>query len=53
MNYVMHHKDIIQVVIANAAAIGISVREANEFLTTISLILAITFTIYKFLKEKK
>jgi hypothetical protein len=43
-------KDTIQVGIANGSAIGVSLVEANEILTFISLGLAIGFTIYKFIK---
>ena len=47
-------QDTAQVAIANGSAIGISLVEANEILTMISLTLAISFTIYKFiLYEKK
>ena len=47
-------KDTIQVGIANGSAIGVSLVEANEFLTFVSLIIAIVFTIYKFfIYEKK
>ena len=46
-------KDTIQVGIANGSAIGVSLVEANEILTFCSLILAICFTIYKFLKYEK
>tara|TARA_R110002012_G_scaffold318122_1_gene535685 strand:+ start:2839 stop:2991 length:153 start_codon:yes stop_codon:yes gene_type:complete len=46
-------KDTLQVGIANGSAIGVSLVEANELLTFISLILAISFTIYKFVKFKK
>ena len=48
-------QDTAQVALANGSAIGISLVEANEYLTMISLILAIGFTIYKFIKyeEKK
>ena len=46
-------KDTIQVGIANWSAIGVSLVEANELLTFVSLILAICFTIYKFIKFKK
>jgi len=45
-------QDTIQVGLANAGAIGISLVEANEILTTISLCLAIGFTIYKHFKKK-
>ena len=43
-------QDTLQVGIANSAAIGISLVEANELLTFVSLALAIGFTIYKFIK---
>ncbi len=45
-------KDTLQVGVANSTAIGISLVEANEILTFISLSLAIAFTIYKFIKFK-
>jgi hypothetical protein len=34
--------------LANSTAIGLSITEANQYLTLISLVLAISFTIYKF-----
>ena len=34
----------------NEKALGVSVAQVNEILTFVSLILAITFTIYKFTK---
>ena len=47
-------QDSVQVGLANGSAIGLSLVEANEVLTFISLSLAIAFTIYKFfLYEKK
>lgn len=46
-------EDTIQVGMANAGAIGISLAEVNEVLTTASLIIAIGFSIYKFTKTKK
>tara|TARA_Y100000289_G_scaffold45460_1_gene45465 strand:- start:600 stop:758 length:159 start_codon:yes stop_codon:yes gene_type:complete len=46
-------QDTLQVGIANSTAISISLVEANEILTFISLSLAIVFTIYKFVKFKK
>jgi hypothetical protein len=46
-------QDTIQVGIANAGAIGISLAHINEVLTTISLLIAIGFSIYKFTKTKK
>ena len=46
-------KDTIQVGLANGSAIGVSLVEANELLTFFSLILAIAFTIYKFMFYEK
>ena len=47
-------KDTIQVGLANGSAIGFSITDCNEILTFVSLILAISFTIYKFfIYEKK
>jgi len=46
-------QDSAQVALANGSAIGISLVEANEYLTFISLALAIAFTIYKFIKYKE
>jgi EamA domain-containing membrane protein RarD len=43
-------QDTVQVGLANSTAIGISLVEANEILTFVSLALAIGFTIYKFVK---
>ena len=43
-------KDTIQVAIANGSAIGFSITNCNEILTFVSLIVAITFTVYKFIK---
>ena len=42
-----------QVIIANGAAISISLVEINQILTLISLCLAIAFSIYKFVKYEK
>lgn len=41
-------KDTVQVALANSTAIGLSINECNQYLTLISLVLAIGFTIYKF-----
>jgi hypothetical protein len=41
-------KDTVQVALANSTAIGLSISEFNQYLTLISLVLAICFTIYKF-----
>ena len=46
-------KDTLQVGVANGSAIGFSLANANEFLTLVSLLLAIAFTIYKFVKFEK
>ena len=46
-------QDTAQVALANGTAIGISLVEANEILTFISLSLAIIFSIYKFVKYEK
>ena len=46
-------KDTIQVGIANSTAIGFSITDCNEILTLVSLILAIGFTIFKFVKFEK
>jgi len=46
-------QDTIQVGIANSTAIAFSITECNELLTFISLILAISFTIYKFATYEK
>ena len=46
-------KDTIQVGLANGSAIGFSITDCNEILTLISLILAIGFTVYKFMKFNK
>ena len=46
-------QDTIQVGIANSTAIAFSITECNEILTFISLILAISFTIYKFATYEK
>jgi len=46
-------KDTIQVGLANGSAIGFSITECNEVLTFVSLLLAIAFTIYKFMFYEK
>ena len=46
-------KDTIQVGLANGSAIGFSITNCNEILTFVSLILAIVFTVYKFIKFEK
>ena len=46
-------KDTLQVGLANGSAIGFSITDWNEILTFVSLILAIAFTVYKFVKYEK
>ena len=46
-------KDTVQVGLANASAIGFSITDCNEILTLVSLTLAISFTIYKFIQFEK
>ncbi len=46
-------RDTIQVGIANGSAIGFSITDCNEILTLVSLTLAISFTIYKFIQFEK
>ena len=43
-------QDTLQVGLANSAAIVFSISSANEILTLVSLVLAISYTIYKFIK---
>ena len=43
-------RDTLQVGVANGSAIGFSITDCNEILTLVSLVLAIAFTIYKFIK---
>ena len=46
-------KDTIQVGLANGSAIGLNLTDCNEVLTFVSLLLAIAFTVYKFVKYEK
>jgi len=46
-------QDSLQVGIANSTAILLSIGQVNQLLTLVSLVLAITFTIYKFIKFDK
>ena len=46
-------KDTIQVGLANGSAIGFSITDCNEVLTFVSLMLAIVFTVYKFIQFEK
>ena len=41
-------KDTLQVGLANGSAIGFSITDRNQYLTFISLTLAIAYTLYKF-----
>jgi len=43
-------QDTIQVGIVNSSAIFLNVTNCNEILTFVSLVLAISYTIYKFVK---
>ena len=43
-------QDSLQVGLANTAAIVFSITQVNQILTLISLTLAISYTIYKFVK---
>ena len=42
--------DTVQVGLANSAAIILSIGQINQILTLVSLTLAISYTIYKFVK---
>ena len=44
-------KDSIQVLVANGGAVGVSFMEINQWLTAISLALAILYTLWKFYKN--
>lgn len=44
-------KDTATVLLANGSALGITLTQCNEALQFISLILAIGYTIYKFIKH--
>ena len=46
-------RDSVEVVTANAGALGLTLTDCNEILQMISLILAIGFTIYKFRQSIK
>ena len=45
--------DTLQVGLANTAAIAFSITQVNQVLTLISLTLAISYTIYKFVKYEE
>ena len=46
-------RDTLQVGLANTSAIAFSITDCNEILTLVSLTLAISFTIYKFIQFEK
>ena len=46
-------KDTIEVMAANGGALGLTLVQCNEILQFVSLVLAISFTVYKFIKKKK
>ena len=46
-------KDTVEVLAANGGALGLNLTHCNDLLQTVSLVLAITYTVYKFLKLKK
>ena len=52
-NYPKDTSGCILVGLANSTAIGLSLGQANQVLTVVSLSLAIAFTIYKFIKFDK
>ena len=45
-------KDTTEVLIANGGVIGLTIGQCNDILLLISTVLAITFTLYKFIKLK-
>jgi len=46
-------KDTLLVGVANSTAIGMNITDCNEYLTLVSLTLAIAYTIYKFIRFEK
>ena len=46
-------KDTLLVGVANSTAIGMNITDCNEYLTLVSLTLAIAYTIYKFFRFEK
>lgn len=46
-------RDTVEVVAANGGALTLTLTQCNEILQFVSLSLAISFTIYKFIKSKK
>ena len=47
------NRDLIEVGVVNAGAVGFSLAEVNEILTTISIIIAISLGLYKIFKTYK
>jgi len=45
-------KDTVQILMANVSAIGISIANVNDWLTFISLVCAICYTVWKYKKDK-
>jgi len=52
-----HHQqillDITKVGAATIAATTVTIADVNRYLTTVSLLLAISYTIYKFIKDRR
>lgn len=46
-------KDTVEVIAANAGALGLTLSQCNEILQFVSLVLAIGFTVYKFTIKRK
>tara|TARA_B100000780_G_C21126503_1_gene457283 strand:- start:3981 stop:4154 length:174 start_codon:yes stop_codon:yes gene_type:complete len=46
-------KDTVEVAVANASALGLTLTQANDILQFISLTLAIAFTVWKFSRGYK
>lgn len=46
-------RHIIQVLSVNVAALWVAVEHVNDLLTLLSLVSAIGFTVYKFIKDTK
>jgi hypothetical protein len=47
------NKDIAKVILVTGTGLGITMAQINTGLTTVSLLLAISFTIYKWVKAYK
>ena len=46
-------KDILELSVANGGAVGLSLAQVNEVLLTVSIILAISVSLVKLVKNKK